>query len=379
LGAKTLPKPYTINNKQRDLLRLGEYPMWHFRFFGTILTVLALLGFTGSQAALAAYPISPEFSMTQAQEALGLDGSFQLAVMGNGAAPLDIPTKKFPTKVKSEKPAVESPKATPKASQKASKPKKKKVKMAKVKKAPAKESVVEEEEGFFTKTLKTLVGGDGDKKSPASKSLVQKSAGKTPEPVKKEEGLLSKTLSTLVGGDEDKKKSISKPKPQKTAGKKPEPEKKEEGLLTKTFKSLVGSDEKVKKEEKTAKKKSLSSINMDPAAGMTHKKEKEESKTAKSETKKTLKDSFQKLIGVGSIDKEATKPEPEVTKKAEVKKVVEKKAPPQPKRITARKYIEQEDAQLKKDRGGTEKGKNVLKDSFQKLIADDEKQKALTK
>jgi hypothetical protein len=376
LGAKTLPKPYTINNKQRDLFRLGEYPMWHFRFFGTILTVLALLGFMESRMALAAYPISSEFSTNQAQEVLGLDGSFQLAVMGNGAAPLDIPTEKFPKKVKSEKPAVEKPKATPEVSKKASKPKKKKVKLAKVKKAPAKKSVVVEEEGFFTRTLKTLVGGDGDKKSPASKSLVQKSAGKTPEPAKKEEGLLSKTLNTLVGGDEDKKKSISKPKPQKTAGKKPEPEKEEEGLLTKTFKSLVGSDDKVEKEEKTAKKKSLSSINMAPAAGMTPKKEK--SKTAKSETKKTLKDSFQKLIGVGSVDKAATKPEPEVTKKAEVKKVVEKKAPPQPKRITARKYIEQEEAQLEKDRGGVKKGKNVLKESFKTLVSDDKK-KALAK
>ena len=83
---------------------------------------------------------------------------------------------------------------------------------------------------------------------------------------------------------------------------------------------------------------------------------------------------------MGAVDEAAIEKKPEVTKKAEVKKVaVEKKAPPKPKRITARKYIEQEDAQLNKDRGGAEKGKNVLKDSFQKLIADDDKQKALTK
>jgi len=331
--------------------------MWHFRFFGTIFTVLALLGFAGSQTALAAYPISSEFSMNQAQETPGFDGSFQLAVMGSGASPLDIPTEKFPKKVKSEKPAAKKPKATPKVTPKASKPKKKKVKMAKTKKAPAKVPSVKKEEGFFTKTLKTLVGGDEGKKSPASNSLVQKSAGKAPEPAKKEEGLLSKTLSTLVGGDEEKKKSSSKPKLQKTASKKPEPEKKEEGLLTKTLKSLVGSDEKEKKKEKKAKKKTLTSIDMAPAAGVAVKKEKKETKTAtaKSETKKTIKDSFQKLIGVGAVDKSAIKPEPEVTKKAEVKKVVKKKAAPKPQRITAKKYIEQEEAELEKSRGGVKK------------------------
>jgi hypothetical protein len=332
-----------------------------------------------SRTALAAYSISSEFSKNQGQvtSGSGLDGSFQLAVMGNGVAPLDIPTEKFPKKVESEKPAAKKPKATPKVTQKASKPEKEKVNVAKAKKAPAKETATEEEEGFFAKTLKTLVGDDG-KKNPASKSLVQKSAGKAPEPAKEEEGLLSKTLSTLVGDDEDKSKPVSKPQPQKTASKKPEPEKEEEGLLTKTLKSLVGSDEKEEKKEKTAKKKSLSPINMAPTAKATHKKEKEESKTAKSETKKTIKDSFEKLIGVGAVDKEDVKPEPKVVKKAEVKKVVEKKAPPKPERITARKYIEDEEKQYNKDRKVV-KGKNVLKDSFQKLIADDDKQKALAK
>ena len=65
-----------------------------------------------------------------------------------------------------------------------------------------------------------------------------------------------------------------------------------------------------------------------------------------------------------------------------VKKTVEKKAaPPKPKSITARKYIEDEEAQLEKNRGGVKKGKNVLKESFKTLIIDskrDDKKKALT-
>ena len=354
--------------------------MWHFRFFGTLLTVLALLGFMGSQRVLAAYPLASEFSMSQPQETRGIDGSFQLAVMGNSAIPLDIPTEKFPKKVKSEKPAVENPKATPKVS----KPKKKKVKTAKVKKAPAKKSVtVEEEEGFLTRTLKMLVGGDEAKKSPTSKSLLQKSAGKKSEPAKKEEGLLTKTFNSLMSGDEDKKESVSKSKPQKTAKKKPEPEKKEEGLLTRTLKSLVGGDQKDKKEEKAAKKNVLNPINMAPAAGSaTHKKAEESPKTAKSETKKTLKDSFEKLIGVGAVDKSAIETKPAATKQAKAEKPVEKKAaPPRPKRITARKYIENEESHLEKNRGGVEKGKNVLKESFKTLVIDskkDDKKKALT-
>ena len=119
--------------------------MWHSRFFGTILAVLAFPGFMGSQTVLAAYPDSPEFSMSQPQGTRGLEGSFQLAVMGSSTAPLDMPPEKSPTKVQPEKPAVEQPVAIQKEKpkevsqpKKASKPKKKKVKKANVKKAPAK-------------------------------------------------------------------------------------------------------------------------------------------------------------------------------------------------------------------------------------------------
>ena len=353
--------------------------MWHFRFFGTVLTGLALLSFVESPTAVSAYSTTSESLMSQPQETRGLDGSFQLAVMGNGAVPLDMPTEKFPKKVKTEKPAVKKPKATPK---KASKPKKKKVKTAQTKKAPVKKTqskkpAAKKEDDFLTKTLKTLVGDED-----SSKSLLETPDGKEPE--KKEDGILTKTLKTLVGDDDNKKKSAptkNKAQPQKIAKKKPEPVKKEEGILTKTFKSLVGGDEKKEtKKEKTAKKKVLNPINMVPTGSASSKKEKKQSKTAISETKKTLKDSFEKLIAVGAVKSTPTdKTKSGGTKQAKAVKTAKKKAAPKPKRITARKYIEDEEKQLKKDRGGTAKGKNVLKDSFEKLIADDDKQKALAK
>ena len=195
--------------------------MWHSRFFGILLVVLALLGFMGSQTALAAYPTPSEFSMSQPQETRGLAGSFQLAVMGDSAIPLNIPPQQSPKK--------------------ASKPKKKKVKKANVKKAPAKKPV--EEEGFLTKTFKQLIGGDDDKKETASKSQLQKTAGKKPE--KEEEGFLTKTLKTLMGGDT--------------------------------------------KNEKKAEKNTLNPINMAPTGSSAQKKEEEQPKTAKSETKKPSK------------------------------------------------------------------------------------------
>ena len=358
--------------------------MWHFRLFRTLLTVFALLGFVGSQTALAAYPVVSEFSVNQPQETRELNGSFQMAVMGNSTNPLDIPaqkiTKKAQPKAQSSKPAVKKRKTAPKAS----KAKKKTVKTAKTQTTPKKKPAAVEEEGFLTKTIKTLVGGDQSVKNPASKSLMEKSVGKNSKPPK-EEGLLTKTLKSLVSDDEKKKKSAAKSKPQKSAGKKPEPEKKKDegGLLTKTLKSLVGGDEKEKKKEKTAKKKALNPINMVPTGSVVHKKEKEKekSKTAKSETKKTLKESFEKLIGVGTVDKETIEATPnKTTQQAKaVKKVKKKPAPaPQPKRITARKYIEEEEAQLEKDRGGVKKGKNILKESFKTLITEEQKKKAPT-
>ena len=335
----------------------------------------------------------------------GLEGSFQLAVMGGRTVPLDIPPEKFPEKVQATtKPAVETPKATPK---KASKPKKRKVKKARVQKAPAKKPV-EEEEGFLTRTFKQLVGSDDAKKEAASKSLIQKTSGKKSEPEKKEEGLLTKTFKQLVGDDDAKKDAASKSKMQKMAEEKSEPEKKEEGLLTRTLKSLVGGD---KKEEPKTKKKTLNSINAAPTGSTTQEKEEEQPKTAKSETKKTLKNSFEKLIGVGAVsddgDSQAGKTDSTVgetksakkqesgglldgilggskkkkdssaTKQAKVKDTAEgKSAPAKPKRITARKYVEEEEeGRVKKNYAGAKKGKNVLKESFKSLVTD--KKKAL--
>lgn len=320
--------------------------MWHSRFFGTLLAVLTLLGFMESQTALAAYSTSSEFSMSQPQETRGLDGSFQLAVMVGSAVPLDNPLVKSSETVQPEKPAVAKPKATPKAS----KPKKKKVKKAHVKKAPAKKQV-EEEGGFLTNAFKKL-----------------------------------------VGGDDDKKKAVSKPKTQKTAGKKSEKE--EEGFLTKTLKTLVGGD---KKEVQTAKKNDLNPINRAPIGSLTQKKEKEQPKTAKAETKKTLKDSFEKLIGVGTVNDDGNsqsakkeksggllggilggsdKKQGSLAKKqAKVEDTVKKKSTPaKPRKLTARKYIEEEEEeQLGKNYGGAKKGKNVLKESFKALVTDDKK------
>lgn len=353
--------------------------MWHSRFFGTLLAVLALPGFMESQTALAAYPTSSELSMSQPREIRGLGGSFQLAVMGGSAVPLNIPPEKSPAKAQPAKPVVEKPEATaktskmgdstvppekspekaqpakpavekPKATQKASQPKKKKVKEANIKKAPAKKPV--EEEGFLTKTFKQLIGGDDDKKEAASKSQLQKTAGKKPE-------------------------------------------KEEEGFLTKTLKTLVGSDTK---NEKKAKKNTLNPINMAPTGSSAQKREEEQPKTAKSETKKTLKDSFEKLIGVGAVKDEDDsksakkkesgglldsilggsnkKKEASATKQAKAKDTVKKtSAPAKPRKLTARKYVadEEEEEQLGKNYAGAKKGKNILKETFKTLVTDDKK------
>jgi hypothetical protein len=345
--------------------------MWHSRFFGTLLAVQALLGFMESQTVLAAYPTSSEFSTSQSQEIRGLDGSFQLAIMGGSAVPLDIPQvdilpEKSPEKIQPAKPAVEQPAVTQKEEpKKASKPKSKKVKKAKVKKAPAKKPV--EDEGFLTKTFKQLVGSNDDKKVAASKSQLQKTAGKMPEPEK---------------------------------------EKEEEGLLTKTLKSLMGGD---KKKEQTAK---TNPINTAPIGSATKKKVEDQPKTAKSETKKTLKDSFEKLIGVGAVKDEGDpksaktdkpagktksakteesgglmggilggsdkKKEPSATKQAKAEDAVQKtSAPAKPRKLTARKYVADDDGgeegQSEGNYAGAEKGKNLLKESFKTLIAEDKK------
>lgn len=335
--------------------------MRYFRFLGTILTVLGLLGFIGSQTALAGYPISSEFSMSQPQSARGLDGSFQIAVVNGSTTPLGNPPEQPPAEVESEKPALQKPKAV----RKSSNPKNKKVNKASVKKVPAKKPA--EEEGFLTKTFNQLVGSDDDKKKDASKSQVKKTAGKAP--AQEDESLLTKTLKTLVGGEE--------------------------------------------KEEKTAKKNSLNPINTTPADTKTKKIVQEKPKTAKAETKQTLKDSFEKLIGVGAVedkgDSQSAKTDKPAGKTKSAKKeesggllegilggsddkkvatakkpvkaenaVKKSPAPAEPKKLAARKYpvdpdVADDHDQVEKNYGGAKKGKNLLKESFKTLVKDEKK------
>ena len=351
--------------------------MRHSRFLGALLVVLALLSFVGSQAVLAAYPTS-EFSMSQSQGARGVEGAFQLAVMGGSTAPSAMPTEKpvevapvvIPQeksveKVEPEKPAVKTKKVSPKMApkpRKVSNPRKKKVKKADAKKASDKKPK-KEEDGFITKTFKQLIGND--KKEVDSKSQIQKTAGKETS------------------------------------------EKKEGGFLTRALKSLVGGDDK---EEKTAKKNSLNPLNTAPdSSSAAQKKEDERPKTAKSEAKKNLKDSFEKLTGVGAVkdksDSESAKTgqsteetksankkesgglldgilgggdkkkDTSVTKQAEVKDTVKQtSAPAKPRKLAAKKYVAEEDEGAQEEvgdnYGGAKKGKNLLKESFKTLVTD---------
>jgi hypothetical protein len=281
--------------------------------------------------------------------------------MNGSTIHVDNPPEQPPAEVEPEKPAPKKPKAV----RKSSKPKKKKVKKANTKTAPAKKPA--EEEGFLTKTFNQLVGSDDDKKKDASKSQLKKTAGKAPE-------------------------------------------KEEEGLLTKTLKTLVGSD---KKEGKTAQKNSLNPIDTTPANTKSKKKVQGQPITAKAETKKTLKDSFEKLIGVGAVkdkgdSKSAKTDKPAGETKSAKKKesgglledilgdsddkkvatakkqakvedaVKEPPAPAEPKKLAARKYPVDPDVaddrdQVEKNYGGAKKGKNLLKESFKTLVKDEKK------
>ncbi len=305
--------------------------MWHSGFFATALMALALLGFTGSETAQASYPASSEFSLNSPAGAPGLQESFKLAEAGSSAA-------------------------TPKNSPEKQKP------------------PVKEDEGFFTKTLNSLIGDDKDKQA------------------------------DKASGDKDGKKE-------------------EDGFLTKTLKTLVGNEDD--KDKKKTKKKSLNPLEVAPTVSATKKVKKDEPKTAISETKATLKDSFKKMVDVGSVkDKDGSakkekeglltkylgggdkKEKPaagkpvkgtpkEKTKEAKKDegglfdsiigggdkkkdepatkqvKVEKKVSPSKPQKITAKKSSGDEAKELEKDRGGTEKGKNVLKESFKSLLKKD--------
>ncbi|TDJ49333.1 MAG: hypothetical protein E2O45_04835 [Nitrospina sp.] len=355
--------------------------MRQINFLGISFAMLALLGLMESGQALAAYSAAPDFSMNRPLAASPSEGTFKLAVtVGNETLQLALPEKPAETAV------VPKPEKTKKKEiKKASKPKKKKVKTAQSKKSEAQKAQVKkpekEEESFLTKTLKLLVGGDDAKKEDASQVKLEKASGKAPE--KEEPGLLTKTLKKLIGGDDDQKI---------------DPEK--------------------------AKQNPLNPLNIAPTVSATQKQkeDKPEAQTAKTETQATLKGSFKKLIGVDAakdkaktldtVVKSSGKEESGVT--AALKKILgggDKKDPPagqaspaktrqakQKESGTAKqaqaetseepavkrasgptgKYLgkKSEEAQLEEDRGGVKKGKNILKESFKTLVADDKKEEA---
>lgn len=320
--------------------------MRHSGFWATGIMILALFGFAGSSTALAAYSTSPEFSMERPLAAAASERSFTLAKAGDK-----------------------------KASQKNS-PKK------------------EEEEGFFSKTLKSLVGDDDKKK---------KSAGKK-DGKKEEEGFFTETLKTLVGKDDDKaekkakKKRLNPMEVAPTASATKEKEKfqpttaktETKATLKDSFSKLVdlgeskdkgGSsqegDPSGKKKEKGLLSKYLGGGDKKdkPAAGKPVKgtlaKETKEAKITK-EAKKDEGGLLDSILGGGDKKKDQT-----TTKQVKVEKKVNQPAPgKKPRKLTAKQTLGDEEKQLEKDRGGTEKGKNVLKESFKSLLKKDaEKEK----
>ncbi len=129
------------------------------------------------------------------------------------------------------------------------------------------------------------------------------------KPEKEEPGIISKTLSKLMGDDKDKaaekdstKKATKGSKAETEKNVDTQPEKEEPGLLTRALKKLVGGDE----DKKETQNNPLNPINVAPTVSATKKMEEDQkSKTAKSETKATLKSSFKKLIGVDAAKDKA--------------------------------------------------------------------------
>jgi len=242
------------------------------------------------------------------------------------------------------------------------------------------------------------------------------------KPEKEEPGLFTKTLKLLVGGDDANKEDASQAKLEKASGK--ATEKEEPGLLTKTLQKLVGGDDDKKKDPKKAKQNPLNPINIAPTVSVTQKQKEDKPQvtTAKTETKATLKDSFKTLIGVdaakekaktldtvvksskqeesgvtvtlkkilGGGDKKdppAGKAQPAETQQAKKKESgtakqaqAETSEEPAVKRTSGqtRKYLgkQSEEDQLEVNRGGVKKGRNILKESFKTLVADEKKEEA---
>ena len=348
--------------------------MLRYRFLGTGLAVLTFFSFimVGSTA-LAAYPAESEFTGSASTETLSHPGSFEVAITVDQTAPQAKPPEKI------------TPEETPKVTEEKSSPKPE-------------------------KSIKKKSGKVSKSKKKVKKAQVKKPA--VPEK-KEEQGFISKTLSTLMGDDKGKAKKAADSKP----------EKEEPGLLTRTLKKLVGGD--ADQPEKKTQNNPLNPINVAPTVSATKKTVADQKpKTAKSETKATLKDSFKKLIGVDAA-KDKAKASDSVVKTAKqedsgvtstIKKILgggdkkeklaagtpvgkapsadtkqAKKTSPAPAKQAqadpaaasemkpvsgnTRKYLGQKDEkdQLEENRGGVKKGKNILKESFKILVKDDKK------
>lgn len=295
--------------------------MRHPGFFATGLMALAFLGFTGSETALASYPASSEFPLNPSAGTPILPESIILAATGDKATT----PKNSPKKTQSKAPAADKQKPP-----------------------------VKEEEGFFSKTLKSLLGNEDDKgktktrKKPLNPMEVAPTVSATkkveqfePTTAKSEtKETLKQSFESLIdmGGGKDPGDSGDAQSAKKDDG----------GLLTKI---LGGGDKKDK-----------------PAAG------KQVKGTPREKTKEAKKDEGGLLDSIlGGGDK---KKDPTAAKPVKVKAKVSPPAHTQPRKITAKQTVGSEAENLEKDRGGTQKGKNILKESFKSLLKKDaEKEK----
>lgn len=319
--------------------------MRHSGFFATGLMVLAFLGFAGTETARASYPASSEFSLNPSAGTPILPESIKLAATGDKVAP--------PKKTQSKAPAAEKQKQP-----------------------------VKEEEGFFSKTFNSLIGNDKDKS--ADKDSKNKNTAGKKDGQKEEEGFLAKTLKSLVGNDDDKDKTKTRKKPlnpmevaptvsatKKVEKYEPTTAKSEtKDTLKKTFENLVdlgggkdqGDAQSVEKDDGGLLSKILGGGDKKdkPAAGKTVK------GTPKRKIKAAKKDEgglFDSILGGGDKKKDST-----AEKQAKVKAKVSQPAPTKSRQITAKQKLGSEAENLEKDRGGTEKGKNILKESFKSLL-----------
>ncbi len=270
---------------------------------------------------------------------------------------------------------------------------------------PADPKPEKEEPGLLTKTLNKLIGNDKDQ--PAEKDSKKKSAktAKTktakaadPKPEKEEPGLLTKALKKLVGSDDDKKKDAKKNPlnpiniaPTASATQKPKEDKPQaktvmtetKAALKDSFKKLIGVDaarDKAKasgtvvksaKQEESGVTSTLKKI-----LGVGDNKDQPAGKAPPAKTRQAKKEESGGLFK-GILDGDGKKKKSTTAKQAQAETSEE----PAVKRTSGqtRKYLGKisEEDQLDEDRGGVKKGKNILKESFKALVADEKKEEAV--